>query len=462
MNFTQSPGTNPFDDFDFTGSSSTGAASQPISISTGGDDFAGFFNPTPTKKIPRTSSFTGLAPGEGLAADFDDWSGFSNTPPKSPSVLLSPRVKLAAKRASARRTREDNGGLLGITSPRSRTTSRTAVPPQPPQPPQPPPPQLKVSTPRSSSDRRDAQEDLSKTSVLRIILQNILQFSKYSSKSAQQSLALHYAELDKFVSNPQYRNCGQAVDGLLQVYTTLKQLEHDLGEMDKRLIVNYEHLKVLAVQLGGQQADIFQKCQIICEEIRGQAVTHDPYNASSPERTPKRGSVRELETQYGLGASDVIVSLDSMNKSSGDSCTFSDKELTGFMSLRKTEGVAFMRKWTDVFFVLNNDRLVAFKDNTDIRRAKPILDVRIHGKMQIGQFKPYPTKGGILMSSKFQELDQTLGGGGVAEWNTLFKFGSKNKMKFELWKRALSSAITYQRKKDPMLAIKRSFSFGEN
>ena len=458
MNFTQNTGTNPFDDFDFTGSSSlTGAPSQPkppisISISTGGDDFAGFFDKTP-EKLPRSTSFSDLAPGGDLAADFDDWSGFS--PPKSPSIL-SPRVKQAAKRASARRNVEQGlgkgggGGGSKIFSPRTKKT--TASQPSTP----------KASTPRSSSDRRDAQEDLSKTTILRTILQKILQFSRHTSQSAQQSLALAYAELDKFVANPQYRHCGQAVDGLLQVYQTLKQLEHDLGIMDKRLIFNYEGLKKLAVQLGGQQAEIFQRCQVICEEIRGQAIKHDPYGASSPARTPKKGSVRELETQYGLGAANVIETLTSMNASSGDSCNFSDKQLTGFVSLRKTEGMTFMRKWTDVFFVLNNDRLVAFKDDSDIRRAKPILDIRIHGKMQIGQFKPYPTKNGIIMSSKFQELDQTLGGGQVAEWNTMFKFGSRNKMKFELWKKALGAVITYQRKKDPTLAIKRSFSFGAN
>ena len=69
----------------------------PISTSTGYDgdeDVAGFFNKTP-EKLPRSTSFSDLAPGEDLAADFDDWSGFANTPPKSPSILF-PNVELVA------------------------------------------------------------------------------------------------------------------------------------------------------------------------------------------------------------------------------------------------------------------------------------------------------------------------------------------------------------------------------
>jgi hypothetical protein len=240
------------------------------------------------------------------------------------------------------------------------------------------------------------------------------------------------------------------------------------------------------MQLGGQQALIFQRCQTICENIRGQPVPHDPYGASSPRRkgTPKKGSVLELETQFGLGSSHVITTIQDMcrgNKGNGGQggkggkgggygrartesstgdCVLQDKQLSGMLSLRQTDGVKFMRKWTDAFFVLNNERLVVFKDSTvDIRRAKPIMDVKLHGKMQITGFKPYPSKKGVIMSCKYQELDQTLGEQGNV-WKTIFKFGSRDKSKFELIKFALNSVVTFQRKKDPTLAVKRSFSFG--
>jgi len=296
---------------------------------------------------------------------------------------------------------------------------------------------------------------------LRAILQKVLKFSASQSRTSQHSLSLAFAEMDQFVANPRYRDCDQAIDGLLEVYRTLKQLEHDIGEMDPRLIGNYENLKKLAMQLGGQQGIIFSKCQEICEEIRGQPVPHDPYGASSPPRTPKKGSVVELESQYGLGALDIQGHLAKLNNIAGNECTLIPGQLSGYMSLRKTEGhMSWMRKWTSVFFVLNNDRLVMFKDNMDIRRSKPILDIRMHPKMQISGFKPYTTNTGVIVSCKFQELDQTLGDGKRSEWTTMFKFGSQNKGSFELWKQALMAVATFHRKKDPTMALKRSFSFG--
>ena len=44
------------------------------------------------------------------------------------------------------------------------------------------------------------------------------------------------------------------------------------------------------------------------------------------------------------------------------------------------------------------------------------------------------------------------------ETNTLYI--SKNKSLFELWKQAMMSVVTFHRKKDPTMALKRSFSFG--
>jgi hypothetical protein len=81
--------------------------------------------------------------------------------------------------------------------------------------------------------------------------------------------------------------------------------------------------------------------------------------------------------------------------------------------------------------------------------------------MQIDEFKPYVMKNGVIMSMKFQELHSAeLGASNLNSWKTLFKFGSKDKSKFELLKYAFKSVITFQRKKDPQLAVKRTFSFG--
>ena len=179
-------------------------------------------------------------------------------------------------------------------------------------------------------------------------------------------------------------------------------MEHDFGEMDPRLIKSYESLKKLAMQLGGQQAFIFEKCQLICEEIRGQPVEQDPYGASSPKRNgfgddddaPRKDLLSQLECQYGLGSDDVITTIKEMNskfttyhesassmnrRRSGSSgvgrgrsestvgCVIKDKQLTGMLCLRLTDGIKILRKWTDAFFVLNNERFVVFKDD---RRRK--------------------------------------------------------------------------------------------
>ena len=156
----------------------------------------------------------------------------------------------------------------------------------------------------------------------------------------------------------------------------------------------------------------------------------------------------------------------------------------GTLMLRQIGGVKFLRKWMECYFILNNERLVVYKMDaaatdttfstaaaTAARAAAgtPVLDIRLHGNMKIAGFKPYPTKTGIIMSCKYQEMDQTLGsggggggggGGGSGTWKTLFKFGSKDSVEFELIKCAMNAVITFQRKKDPTLAVKRSFSFG--
>ena len=467
------PSSNPFDDLDFLSNTTAPSNTQhslrpppvvtmpsPVAQILSTDDYGGFFDsPTKSPVSKHNQSFSDLH--SGVTDDFDDWSGFGspnkNTSNKSPSNIrlkkrtsvLSPRVMQAAKRSSSRRTSSKRPSSAYqtnfVVSPPSRSSTKKSI-----------------GTPRSSMGRMDAKKDDAKTQVLIGILTKIMQFSRSNSTVAQNSLSLTYAELDKFVANPRYRDCNQAIDGVLEVYRTLKQLEHDIGQMDKRLIQNYENLKKLAMQLGGQQAILFSRCQVICEEIRGQPVPHDPYGASSPPRTPKKGSVLELESEYGLNASAIVSHLETLNQSSGNKCALERGQLTGYMSLRKTDGVLTkMRKWQLAFFVLNNDRLVVFKDDRDIRRTKPILDIRMHGKMQISGFKPYQTKNGVIVSCKFQELDQTLGHGKQKnEWSTMFKFGNQNKSLFELWKQAMMSVVTFHRKKDPTMALKRSFSFG--
>jgi hypothetical protein len=107
----------------------------------------------------------------------------------------------------------------------------------------------KRRTPPTSTRRPNKKRNTSKNNKLYLILDKISTFSKHSSNAAQQSVALAYAELEVFVSNPQYRHCDQAIDGLLGVYTTLKQMEHDCGTMDPRLVKAYENLKKLGTVL---------------------------------------------------------------------------------------------------------------------------------------------------------------------------------------------------------------------
>lgn len=249
---------------------------QPIATMPSNDDFGGFFDSPVSNK--NNQSFSDLRK-EGGAMD-DDWSGFETTEAvddwsafspqkqmKKTGSNLSPRVFAAAKRSSKRRS----------TNPFSpRGTSGTPPPPQPPQPPQPPHPPptsptpstisfQKKGTPRSTSaDNHDAKVDTSKNNKIYQILDKISTFSKHSSKAAQQSVALAYAELEVFVSNPQYRHCDQAIDGLLGVYTTLKQMEHDVGTMDPRLVKAYESLK----KLGTVPFSVFPMGQHIFMKIK--------------------------------------------------------------------------------------------------------------------------------------------------------------------------------------------------
>ena len=237
---------------------------EPIVTMPSNDDYGGFFDSPVSNK--NNQSFSDLRQEDGA----DDWSGFSTTEAvddwsafspqkqtlKKTGSSLSPRVFAAAKRSSKRRS----------TNPFSpRSTSGTSPPPQPPPPPthaptSPTPSTIsfqKKGTPRSTSaDNHDANVDTSKNNKIYQILDKISTFSKHSSNAAQQSVALAYAELEVFVSNPQYRHCDQAIDGLLGVYTTLKQMEHDCGTMDPRLVKAYENLK----KLGTVLCSCFSRC----------------------------------------------------------------------------------------------------------------------------------------------------------------------------------------------------------
>ena len=122
-----------------------------------------------------------------------------------------------------------------------------------------------------------------------------------------------------------------------------------------------------------------------------------------------------------------------------------------------------MKKWVPAYFCLTNGRLAVYRSRATVRERSPIVEVIVHGKMRISGYKTYPQKSGPpVMALKFQELDQTLGLSGPqgAKWETLFKFGATKGMTFELWKAAFNAVITFKRKKDPKLAMKRTFSFG--
>ncbi len=476
------------------------------------DDAGGFFDSPPQQHASSSPvkahnmSFTGLAEagggdgggGGGSGGGFDDWSMFETSPVASPAQTrlgrkqsnLSPRVFEAAQRAARRRSGSnlppsparkeqssvqkafdfddasdssssdsdssdsDSSDSDGAAAPSSAAAAAAAAPNGTPH--------------RTRQIRVDTQEDQAKTNELLSILHKVSNFSRHKSAAARDSLALAYAELDRFVKNPQYRDAGQAIDGLLEVYRALKQLEHDYGSMDKRLVSAYETLKKLAMQLGGQQADIFSRAQQICVEIRGTPVPEAPRAGEGPA-TPKRGNVTELERSYGLSAPRVLESLRPLLEQCRATAANKDTklqqggQLSGPLLMRKSSKMMF-RKWSPAHFVLTNRRLVIFRGAGDAqRRAKPVVDVRMHGKMRLADFKPYPQKGGgVILSCKVQELDQTLGENGPAgaKWQTLFKFGSVRSARFELWKAAVNAAIRFNRKKDPRLAIKRTFSFG--
>jgi hypothetical protein len=375
---------------------------------------------------------------------------------------LSPRVLALARKSSVRRALESS------LSPRLRQPlfgEGSGGPPPPPVPSkqQPAPPSKPPRLQMSRQSRADSEGDRGKTNKLLAILNKLTKYTGRKSSQASQILTLAYEELALFIQNPQYRDAAAAVDGLLEVYTAIKRIEHDFGAMDPRMIRAYESLKKLAVQLGAQQAEIFARAEAICEGIRQEdgPVTSAMSNKDRPV-TPSKSHVASVERRYGLSSDGVQQMLRPFARDAdgAGAAELHAGQVSGPLLLRRG---TLMKKWVPVYFCLTNGRLAVYRSRAAVREGSPIVDVRVHGKMRMAGYKTYPQKGGPpVMALKFQELDQTLGLSGPqgAKWETLFKFGATKGATFELWKAAINAVITFNRKKDPKLAMKRSFSFG--
>ena len=400
------------------------------------------------------------------SSEADSWDGFEPQL-KAKNSKLSPRVLALARKSSMRRKMQE----VKVHQP-----NFDSQPPPPPYPPlaknkhQPPPPSTappptalgSVSSHARHTLSTDAAGDEAKTGKLKQILRQITQYTGRKSSSGAHSLLLAYEELALFIQNPQYRDSATAVDGLLEVYSAIKQLEHDFGTMDARLVNAYESLKKLAVQLGAQQAEIFNRAERICIQIRQQSgpVTIAAANVERPD-TPKKGHFESVEHKYGLSSENVKQMLDPfLNNVSASIAKFYPGQLSGVLLLRRGK---LMKKWISAYFCLTNGRLAVYRSHTAVGEGDSLVDVRLHGKMRLSGYKTYPQKGRPpVMAIKLQELDQTLGLSGPqgAKWETLFKFGAIKGSIFELWKTAVNATITFHRKKDPTLALKKTFSFG--
>ena len=194
-------------------------------LTTSDDDiFSIFKSPkSSNKRNIHNQSFSSLrvSTNDGGDDDDDDWSEFddkwtsqnsrSNSIKKIGSTL-SPKVFAAAKRASERRSgglasspsRSPSRKVNNSTNPFSPVT-RTAISTF----------QKKGTPVSSAAESQDSKVDASKNNKIYAILDKIQKYAKHQNKTGQQSLALAFAELSTFVSNPQYRNCDQAIDGLL-------------------------------------------------------------------------------------------------------------------------------------------------------------------------------------------------------------------------------------------------------
>ena len=280
------------------------------------------------------------------------------------------------------------------------------------------------------------------------ILNKITKYTGRENSQGKQIIAIAYEELAQFVQNPQYRDSAAAVDGLLEVYTAIKEIEHDFGVMDARMVNAYEALKKLAVQLGAQQAEIFSRAEAICTRIRKKTgpATSAMTNKKRPV-TPSRSHGESVERKYGLSSDKVQNMLQQLiqNTDRLDAPELHVGQISGPLLLRRGK---LMKKWVRAHFCLTNGRLAVYRSRDAVREGLPVVDVRIHGKMRMAGYKTYPQKGGPpVMALKFQELDQTLGLWPAGHRGDTIQIWCNERNYFELWKAAINAVIEFNRKK---------------